>query len=125
MGFLNIQPGVPDWQCDGVLPAVVPQGNDAVRSPYKVTVVALVERFGQTDYRRSLLRSFFAFRRELRDCGWCSGFQWFNESFLEDVDGWMKGDSLGIPTRCRLFIKARFLTRLELDVWLLKKDIWI
>lgn len=87
MAFPSSIPEVPDWQYDGLLPAVTAVGVELEgRSPYAVDVLGLVKRFGHTDRRRALLRKFFAFRGELRDCGWHSGFQWLNGSFLEDVE---------------------------------------
>ena len=87
MAFPSSVPEIPDWQYNGLLPAVASEGVDPEgRSPYKVDVRRLVERFGHTDRRRALLRNFFAFRGEVRDCGWYNGFQWLNGSFLEDVE---------------------------------------
>ena len=78
---------IPDWNYDGVLPAS--EGDDpaaGIRSPYIVSLVALVERFGNTQRRRGLLRGLLDFRAELHKAGVVQGFQWVNGSFMENVE---------------------------------------
>ena len=78
---------IPDWNYDGVLSAR--EGDDPVagiRSPYAVSLVDLVERFGSTQRRRRLLRGLLDFRAELHKAGLVQGFQWVNGSFMENVE---------------------------------------
>lgn len=87
---------IPDWRYDGLLPAVLDSGTTSSgRSPYAADASALVERFGHTKSRRDLIRKFFAFRNEVRNCGWHHGFQWLNGSFLTDVERLERGRAPG------------------------------
>ena len=78
---------IPDWNYEGVLSAR--KGDDPVagiRSPYAVSLVDLVERFGSTPQRRLLLQGLLDFRAELHEAGLVQGFQWVNGSFMENVE---------------------------------------
>ena len=76
-----------DWNYDGVLPAYdVDDPVEGIRSPYTVSLVDLVERFGNTQRRRRLLRGLLDFRAELHKAGLVQGFQWVNGSFMENVE---------------------------------------
>ncbi len=76
---------IPHWNYDGVLP---PNDADnptsAIRSPYAVSLFELVDRFGNTEHCRGLLRGLLSFRAELHKAGLNQGFQWINGSFLEN-----------------------------------------
>ncbi|MFV0443409.1 MAG: DUF6932 family protein [Planctomycetaceae bacterium] len=78
---------IPLWTPTGVLPPVNPDdptGPD--RSPYKVSVIDLVLRFGTSPDRRTVLAGFLAFRQALHAVGLSTGFQWLDGSFLEDIE---------------------------------------
>lgn len=83
----NSKPGfvIPDWNSAGHLPPytsneLAPDG----RSPYKVSMVMLVERFGISEHRLGLLEGLLNFRAALRAAG-IQGYQWINGSFSEDA----------------------------------------
>lgn len=76
-----------DWNYDGVLSAYdVDDPVEGIRSPYTVSLVDLVERFGNTRRRRRLLRGLLDFRAELHKAGVVQGFQWVDGSFMENVE---------------------------------------
>lgn len=78
---------IPSWTPTGVLPPVNPDdptGTD--RSPYQVSLIDLVLRFGNTSERRQILDGLLRFRRELHLTGLTNGFQWIDGSFLEAVE---------------------------------------
>ena len=79
---------IPGWSSLGVLPAVRPgaSGHSWDRSPYRVSLVEVVERFGATLERRGLLRGLLEFRVRLTAAGLVEGFQWLDGSFVEDVE---------------------------------------
>ena len=78
---------IPDWDYDGVLPANdVEEPTSEVRSPYTVSLLELVARFGNTEHRRRLLRGLLNFRAELHKAGLIHGFQWIDGSFAENVE---------------------------------------
>src|SRR5690606_3212200 len=71
----------------GVLPPVNPDnptGPD--RSPYQVSLVDLVLRFGTSPKRREILDGLLRFREQLHNLGLVTGFQWLDGSFLEEVE---------------------------------------
>ena len=76
-----------EWSADGLLP-----GNDPskpvsrIRSPYRVSLLDFVQRFGFTGERRRLLRAFLSYRGRLHSSGIVAGFQWVDGSFVEDVE---------------------------------------
>ena len=78
---------LPAWNSYGVLPPVglVPTAP-AHRSPYPVSLIDFVTRFGTTDARRAIISGFLRFRAELARAGLVSGFQWINGSFLEHIE---------------------------------------
>jgi len=78
---------IPPWTSQGVLPPVNPDnpvGPD--RSPYQVSLVDIVLRFGDSPERQRILDGFLRFRRELHAAGFVEGFQWIDGSFLENVE---------------------------------------
>ena len=76
-----------EWSADGLL-----LGNDPsapvslTRSPYRVSLLDFVRRFGFTVERRRLLRAVLAYRGRLHSSGIVAGFQWVDGSFVEDVE---------------------------------------
>ena len=56
------------------------------RSPYRASLVDVVERFGNSAVRCELMAGLLDFRAALHAAGLVSGFQWLNGSFVEDVE---------------------------------------
>ncbi len=78
---------IPNWNSRGVLPPINsadPTSSD--RSPYRVSLVDFVLRFGNTDPRRRIVAGFLDFRSALHGIGVDNGFQWLDGSFLEDIE---------------------------------------
>ena len=85
---MTVQPNqIPDWTPNGVLPANDPnEPTSPARSPYTVSLVDLVVRFGFTEARRNLLTGLLDLRAELHGVGLSRGFQWINGSFVEQTE---------------------------------------
>ncbi|MCY4510452.1 MAG: hypothetical protein OXG35_26370 [Acidobacteria bacterium] len=78
---------IPAWTAQGVLPAIdVESPTSSSRSPYRVSLLDFVVRFGSTDARRTLLRGLLEYRAALHALDLVGGFQWLDGSFLEDVE---------------------------------------
>ena len=78
---------VPDWDEEGIIPPVDP--NDPAsfnRSPYRTSLVDVIERFGSSPVRRELLSGLLDFRAEVHRAGLTEGFLWIDGSFVEDVE---------------------------------------
>lgn len=78
---------IPDWTAEGVLPPI-DANNPAspARSPYEVSLVDLVERFGTSQERIRILDGFLRYRQGLHDAGLTQGFQWLDGSYMEHVE---------------------------------------
>lgn len=74
---------IPEWDISGVLPASY-EGDPV--SPYEVSLLDVVVRFGDTEVRRRLLSGLLDFRAELHNAGLEQGFQWINGSFVENIE---------------------------------------
>lgn len=76
---------LPHHRADGTLPPHF--GERMVLkhpcSPYPITIEAFVRVFGTSDERRSLLRKFLVFRRDLRAVGVTRGFHYVGGSMVE------------------------------------------
>jgi hypothetical protein len=78
---------IPKWNAYGVLPPFNEEHPTSFeRSPYLVNLEDVIERFGTSSKRKSLLENFLRFRNKIHNAGLISGFQWLNGSFLENVD---------------------------------------
>ena len=78
---------IPAWTAQGVLPPIdVESPTSSSRSPYRVSLLDFVVRFGNTGARRTLLRGLLEFRAALHELDLVSGFQWLDGSFLEDIE---------------------------------------
>lgn len=79
---------LPQWNTAGVLPPVRPEvhGSSPDRSPYRVALATLVDRFAITPERMSILDGLLRFREKLHSLGIVSGFQWLNGSFIEHIE---------------------------------------
>ena len=56
------------------------------RSPYHISLVDLIVRFGNTESRRKQLIELLDFRSQLHKAGITKGFQWIDGSFVEEVE---------------------------------------
>lgn len=78
---------IPDWTEEGVLPPVDANGpTSSARSPYEVSLVDLVQRFGTSQERIRILDGFLRYRQGLHDAGLTQGFQWLDGSYMENVE---------------------------------------
>lgn len=77
---------IPDWNEKGVLPPTGENPLGADRSPYPVSLIGLVERFGASGPRRKILDGFLRYRAALHGCGLTAGTQWIDGSFVENVE---------------------------------------
>ena len=78
---------IPNWSPRGVLPPInSAQPTSTDRSPYRVSLIDFVLRFGNTEPRRRILEGFLDFRSALHEVGVDNGFQWINGSFVENIE---------------------------------------
>lgn len=78
---------IPDWNSKGVLPPIDPiDPRSAERSPYAVSLIDFVLRFGTSLARLSILDGLLSFRSALHNAGLIQGFQWADGSFLENIE---------------------------------------
>jgi hypothetical protein len=78
---------IPEWNPEGLLPPINEQNPTGIeRSPYKVDLVALVERFAISLDRCIILEGYLSHRSELHGMGMAGGFQWLNGSFSENIE---------------------------------------
>ena len=79
--------GIPNWNSAGVLPPVHPDepiGRE--RSPYLISLVDLILKFGSSPERLVILDGLLRLRAALHSAGVVGGFQWLDGSFLEQVE---------------------------------------
>jgi hypothetical protein len=71
----------------GILPPYLdnPGGPPDQRSPYRVDMVDVVQRFATSPQRLTLLDGLIRWRDDLRAFGFCDGFMWLDGSFVEDL----------------------------------------
>ncbi|HEY7374529.1 MAG TPA: hypothetical protein VIF57_20365 [Polyangia bacterium] len=78
---------IPAWTADGVLPPLdASQPVAPERSPYLVSLVDYVLRFGDTADRRAILDGLLRYRAALHSLGLVRGFHWLDGSFLEHIE---------------------------------------
>jgi hypothetical protein len=80
---------IPELNQSGVLPPFISeQGptDPANMAPYKSTIVEFVNRYAQSPERIAILKGLLEYRRKLKDVGITHGFQWFDGSFVENVE---------------------------------------
>ena len=79
---------IPDLTAEGILPPFVGPGGPGAgfqdMSPYPATALEVINRFGTTPNRKSILRRWLAHRKALRGVGFDRGFQWLDGSFVEN-----------------------------------------
>ena len=77
---------IPELNDIRVLPPFVGRPTSTMdRSPYPAILAEVVDRFGDSPERRSLLFGLLDHRAELHQAGLVSGFQWIDGSFIEDI----------------------------------------
>ena len=76
------------WNASGVLAPIAPNESPTGRnrSPYSMTLTETVDFFVTTEPRLNIFRGFIQYRKALHSIGICSGFQWLNGSFVEQVE---------------------------------------
>jgi hypothetical protein len=80
-------PAIPPFNISGVLPpykSTVPTDPTGV-SPYRATLVELVQRFASTKPRAAIARGFLNYRKALIGVG-VAGFQWVAGSYTEEIE---------------------------------------
>ncbi|MBT2868498.1 hypothetical protein JQK19_14740 [Chromobacterium violaceum] len=79
---------IPTFNASLVLPPYMGETPTAraAMSPYKVTMLDVVERFATNEQRVNILCGLLQYREALRNSGLTSGFQWLDGSFVEDVE---------------------------------------
>jgi hypothetical protein len=79
---------IPDWNPSGIIPPIRPgeAGHSPERSPYRTTLLEVINRFGSSPARLDILEGFLTFRGELHHAGLVSGIQWLNGSFVENKE---------------------------------------
>lgn len=78
---------IPPWSSQGLIPPINElHPTAAERSPYTVSLIDFVLRFGQSAGRRIVLDGFLRYRAALHGAGLTQGFQWLDGSFLEHVE---------------------------------------
>ena len=78
---------IPAWDPDGIIPAHDPiDPTSHARSPYTVSLLDVMTRFGNTEARRDLLQKWLDFRAALHRLGITRGFQWIDGSFVENIE---------------------------------------
>lgn len=78
---------IPNFNAQGVLPPVLSNSPLlADRSPYEISILELVSKFGSTVERFELLNGFLQYRAALHEIGLQKGFQWIDGSFMENIE---------------------------------------
>jgi hypothetical protein len=79
---------VPDWNNAQVLPPIFPgkPGNSPDRSPYRVSMAAMVARFATSPERIRILHGLLDYRIALSKTIISDGFQWLDGSFMENKE---------------------------------------
>lgn len=78
---------IPAFTASGALPPFL-GGDPAVQakmSPYRTTLVKLVDRFATSNARKNILKGYLDHRAALINLG-ITGFQWLDGSFLEHIE---------------------------------------
>ena len=78
-----------DWNSQGIISPVPPAPQSATgqpRSPYRVSLLEVAQRFSNTPKRIAIMRGFLQYRTALHRAGLEDGFQWLDGSFLENKE---------------------------------------
>ncbi|MCU9838736.1 hypothetical protein OEZ49_13235 [Ruegeria sp. WL0004] len=79
---------IPAWNMAGIIPPIRPgqPGFCPDRSPYRVDLVDVIDRFATTKERVGILQGLLNYRAALTASGATVGFQWLDGSFMENVE---------------------------------------
>jgi hypothetical protein len=89
---------IPPFTHDDVLPPYIGHpGEKSGRSPYDTTTPELVERFATSPERIRILRGFLQYRADLCALGF-TGLQWFDGSFVEQIDATRPPNDIDLVT---------------------------
>jgi hypothetical protein len=80
---------IPNFDLSGVLPPYIgpdPGATSALMSPYRASIVEVIEKFSTSPERRAILAGLLHYRDALSQIGVSDGFQWLDGSFVEDVE---------------------------------------
>ncbi|WP_245337294.1 hypothetical protein [Shinella sp. HZN7] len=101
---------LPPFNSNGMLPPLASEnGADADRSPYTITMMELVQRFGTTPHRRRLLNNLIAYRGVISAGGYTAGLQFLDGSFVENVEAHSRREPRDIDVFSLLDIPTRYL----------------
>ncbi len=80
---------IPELNQSGVLPPFIPEQSPtdpANMAPYRSTMSEFILRYAQSPERITILKGLLEYRQRLKDIGIIEGFQWFDGSFVENVE---------------------------------------
>jgi hypothetical protein len=78
---------IPAWNAQCLIPPINELNSSAAeRSPYIVSLVDFVLRFGTSSAWIEILDGLLHYRADMHDAGLTQGFQWLDGSFLEHVE---------------------------------------
>jgi hypothetical protein len=79
---------IPTMNASSVLPPYIGDepGERALMSPYDVSMLEVVQRFGTSLERVAILRGLLSYRQAMLAVGVVDGNQWLDGSFVEDVE---------------------------------------
>lgn len=79
---------IPDWNISGLIPPIRPNqlGHSPDRSPYRISLMDVINKFSHTLERQKILKGFLDYRQQLHGIGLTEGFQWLDGSFMENVE---------------------------------------
>ncbi|MDR1279811.1 MAG: hypothetical protein LBK99_03185 [Opitutaceae bacterium] len=79
---------IPQWNNAAVLPPIRPgqPGHSPDRSPYRVSLTAVIERLATSPERIKILRGLIAYRTAFMQTVTSDGFQWLDGSFMENKE---------------------------------------
>lgn len=78
---------IPNWNSQCILPPCeLSNPVSRRRSPYTVSLMDLIQRFGTSTERINILDGLLSFRSALHSIGLVKGFQWLDGSFSEDIE---------------------------------------
>lgn len=78
---------IPTWNAQCLIPPINELNPSAAeRSPYIVSLVDFVLRFGTSTERLAVLDGLLSYRAALHGAGLTQGFQWLDGSFLEHIE---------------------------------------
>ena len=85
---MSLATTIPDWNTSGIIPPIRPgeAGHSPERSPYKTTLLEMIDRFGTSSARLAILEGYLDFRAALHGVGLSAGVQWLDGSFVEDKE---------------------------------------